>query len=57
MTQKESFFNHITEGYTTKGDFITIGAGMLNRETVTNALVKIPLKRWILRLGPGRRGP
>lgn len=44
MTQKEAFFNDITEGYTTKGDAITVGAGMLNGETVTNALVKIPLK-------------
>lgn len=44
MTQKESFFNHITEGYTTKGDAITIGAGMLNGKTIANALVKIPLK-------------
>ena len=44
MSQKEDFFNHIIEGYTTKGDAITVGAGILNSETVTNALVKIPLK-------------
>ena len=44
MTTSEKFFNHINEGYTTKGDFITIGAAMLGEETLTNALVKIPLK-------------
>ncbi|MCL6272501.1 DUF853 domain-containing protein [Muricauda sp. 2012CJ35-5] len=44
MSTKEKFFEHIEKGYTTKGDFITMGAGMFNGETVTNALVKIPLK-------------
>ncbi|RDY60742.1 helicase HerA-like domain-containing protein [Flagellimonas nanhaiensis] len=44
MDRKEKFFEHIEKGYTTKGDFITVGAGMLNGEAVTNALVKIPLK-------------
>jgi DNA helicase HerA-like ATPase len=44
MGSKEGFFAHIKEGYTTKGDFITMGAAMLDKEAVTNALVKIPLK-------------
>lgn len=44
MGSKEAFFTHIQEGYTTKGDFITMGAAMLDEEAVTNALVKIPLK-------------
>tara|TARA_R110000868_G_scaffold143879_1_gene362577 strand:- start:38514 stop:40028 length:1515 start_codon:yes stop_codon:yes gene_type:complete len=44
MDNKDKFFAHIEEGYTTKGDFITMGAAMLNGETITNALVKIPLK-------------
>ncbi len=44
MGSKEDFFAHIEEGYTTKGDFIIMGAAMLNEEAVTNALVKIPLK-------------
>ena len=44
MTYSEKFFNHINEGYTTKGDFITVGAAMLNGETLTDAHVKIPLK-------------
>jgi DNA helicase HerA-like ATPase len=44
MSSREEFFNHIEKGYTTKGDFISMGAAMLNGETVTNAFVKIPLK-------------
>ncbi|WP_341214468.1 helicase HerA-like domain-containing protein [uncultured Wocania sp.] len=44
MSNKENFFKHISEGNTTKGDFIPIGAAMLNGETVTGAHVKIPLK-------------
>ncbi|MGB3150687.1 MAG: helicase HerA-like domain-containing protein [Maribacter sp.] len=44
MGSKEEFFTHIEEGYTTKGDYIVMGAAMLQEEAVTNALVKIPLK-------------
>ena len=44
MSKTEEFFNYIKEGYTTKGEFITLGAGMLGEETVTNAHVNIPLK-------------
>ena len=44
MSTKETFFKYITEGNTTKGDFIPIGAAMLDGETVTGAHVKIPLK-------------
>jgi len=44
MSKKEEFFNYITDGYKTKGDFITLGAAMLGEETVTDAYVKIPLK-------------
>ncbi|RED47584.1 helicase HerA-like domain-containing protein [Seonamhaeicola aphaedonensis] len=44
MDIKETFFNYITEGNETKGDFIPIGAAMLNGETITGAHVKIPLK-------------
>lgn len=44
MSKKEEFFNYINEGYASKGDSITLGAGMLGEETVTNALVNIPLK-------------
>ncbi|KAA2218394.1 helicase HerA-like domain-containing protein [Maribacter flavus] len=44
MASKEEFFEHIENGYATKGDYITMGAAMLNREAMTNALVKVPLK-------------
>ena len=44
MSTKEEFFSHIEKGDTTKGDFITMGAAMLDGEAVTNAYVKIPLK-------------
>lgn len=44
MSRKDTFFKHITEGYTTKGDAITLGSAILDGETVTNAYVKIPLK-------------
>jgi DNA helicase HerA-like ATPase len=44
MSKTETFFNHINTGYTTKGDFITLGSAMLEGETLTNAFVKLPLK-------------
>lgn len=44
MSQKEEFFSYINEGYKTKGDFIALGAAMLGEETITDALVKVPLK-------------
>ncbi len=40
----QEFFEHIENGYATKGDFIVMGAAMLNGEAVTNAHVKVPLK-------------
>jgi DNA helicase HerA-like ATPase len=44
MSTTEEFFNHINTGYTTKGDFITLGSAMLEGKTLTNAFVKLPLK-------------
>jgi len=44
MAGTEDFFKHIEEGYATKGDYIIMGAAMLNGEAITDALVKIPLK-------------
>ncbi len=44
MGKREEFKTHIDEGYTTKGDFIIMGAAMLDGEPVTGAFVKIPLK-------------
>ena len=44
MARKEDFFKHIEEGNTFEGDFITLGAAMLDEETVNKAFVKVPLK-------------
>ena len=44
MSRKDDFFNHIIEGNTFKGEFITLGSAMLDGETLTNAFVNIPLK-------------
>ncbi|WP_298781617.1 helicase HerA-like domain-containing protein [uncultured Polaribacter sp.] len=44
MSQQQEFFDYINEGYKTKGEFIELGAAMLGEETVTNAIVKVPLK-------------
>lgn len=44
MSDFTAFSKHIIEGYITKGDFITLGAAMLNNEVASDAHVKIPLK-------------
>ncbi|XCF07916.1 helicase HerA-like domain-containing protein [Tamlana crocina] len=44
MGTKETFHEYITKGYGTKGEYIPVGAAMLNGETITGAHVKIPLK-------------
>ncbi len=44
MADTQQFFDYITEGYKTKGDAINLGAAMLDGETITDALVRIPLK-------------
>lgn len=44
MSRQDDFFNHITEGNTCKGDYITLGSAMLDGETLTNAYVNVPLK-------------
>ncbi|MDB2606684.1 DUF853 domain-containing protein [Zobellia sp.] len=44
MATKEEFFEHIENGYATKGDYIVMGAAMLDEEAITNAFIKVPLK-------------
>lgn len=44
MPTQQDFRKHIEEGYATKGDSIVMGAAILDGETMTDALVKIPLK-------------
>ncbi|CAM4168991.1 MULTISPECIES: helicase HerA-like domain-containing protein [Flavobacterium] len=44
MSKTEAFSKHIAEGYTCKGDFITLGGAILDGEPVPNTHVNIPLK-------------
>ncbi|WP_040254814.1 helicase HerA-like domain-containing protein [Psychroserpens mesophilus] len=44
MSRKDDFLKEITEGNTNKGEYITLGAAMLDGETMTNAFVNVPLK-------------
>ena len=44
MPNRNNFIEIINKGYSTKGEYITLGSAMLGEETVTNAFVKIPLK-------------
>lgn len=44
MGKKELFFDYITEGYKTKGDYLVFGSAMLDGETIKDAFVKVPLK-------------
>jgi len=44
METKEKFIQHITAGYAPKGDFIILGAAMLDGVPYPDAQVKIPLK-------------
>ncbi|TCK68634.1 hypothetical protein DFQ05_0142 [Winogradskyella wandonensis] len=44
MSNKDTFIKHINDGNTFKGDYITLGAAMLEGETMTNAFVNVPLK-------------
>ena len=44
MARKDDFLKHIQEGNTNKGEFITLGAAILDGETITDAFVNIPLK-------------
>jgi len=44
MNKRDQFKETIEKGYLFKGDYITLGAGMLDGETVTHAYVNVPLK-------------
>ncbi|WP_299097684.1 helicase HerA-like domain-containing protein [uncultured Winogradskyella sp.] len=44
MSNSEKFINDINAGNTFKGDYVTLGAAMLEGETKTNAFVNVPLK-------------
>jgi DNA helicase HerA-like ATPase len=44
MSNSDKFIKDIAYGNTFKGDYITLGAAMLDGETKTNAYVNVPLK-------------
>lgn len=44
MANIEGFLKQITEGYSCKGENIVLGCGMIDNESVTGAVVRIPLK-------------
>ncbi|RZS91922.1 helicase HerA-like domain-containing protein [Aquimarina brevivitae] len=44
MSDSTTFSQHINDGYTTKGDYITLGAAIYNEEVIGDAQIKIPLK-------------
>lgn len=44
MADKVKFTQQINEGYTFKGESITLGAAMLNKEVLTGTHIKLPLK-------------
>jgi len=44
MKDPKKFIEHIQEGYAPKGEFIYMGAAMLDGKTVAEAQIKIPLK-------------
>ncbi|MDG5493095.1 DUF853 domain-containing protein [Psychroserpens sp. SPM9] len=44
MSRTDDFLKEITDGNTSKGDYITLGSAMLDGQTLTNAYVNVPLK-------------
>ena len=44
MPSKDQFIQDMNTGYTFKGGSITLGGAMLDKETIPNCLVKIPLR-------------
>ncbi|MBD8489415.1 DUF853 family protein [Echinicola sp. CAU 1574] len=44
MNSKEKFQQQIVDGYATKKDFIVLGTGILEKEPIKGASIKVPLK-------------
>src|SRR5574343_1504771 len=44
MSKTTDFSTHIIDGYTCKGNFITLGGGIIDGEAIANTHVKVPLK-------------
>ncbi len=43
MSRQEKFIEQITNGYSFKGDYITLGTAILDSQPIKNAYIKIPL--------------
>lgn len=43
MSRKDDFFSQINAGYACKGDYIVLGGAMLDKETIPDAHIKVPL--------------
>jgi uncharacterized protein len=44
MSKADAFLKHINDGYACKGDYIALGSAILDGETVSDAMVRIPLR-------------
>lgn len=44
MSKKDEFFNHISNGYACKGDYIILGGAMFEKEAIADLHIRIPLK-------------
>ena len=42
--RKQQFIQSINDGYSFKGETITLGGAMLDKEVLTGTLIKLPLK-------------
>lgn len=44
MSKQQDYIDAMQKGYTFKGDYLQIGAGMFNNEVLSDAMIGIPLK-------------
>ena len=44
MANKDAFIQAVKDGYSFKGEAVQIGAGVLDGETIAEAVIKLPLK-------------
>jgi len=44
MSKIEAFLKQITDGYSFKGDYITLGCAILDGETIPGAVINVPLR-------------
>jgi len=44
MSKIDAFLKQINDGYSFKGDYITLGSAILDGETIPGAVINVPLK-------------